>query len=258
MSHTWLVVVALLPLLVVLLLVHRSRRTHGPRIVHLIYLPWTRDQVLKSDPYDFDHTFEQRLRALQEPRGWTVRMWTGPELQKEFPKMWTTSLKESARPTQMVDLFRWAVVARYGGVYLQYGTRVHNDNLDRLRPSSGHTVKLFTERVLTTEQCQEAGRRHTIRRGVPEEPVRVMNQVFSASVVEHPFIVRCRDTILRNMVERKPVHDYDILYLGANALVSTLYDVWGTTDRSVQLVGEASARRTFTVSSHASWRKEPL
>lgn len=231
----------------------RSRQTHGPKIVHLMYLPWDRSQKLKDDPLDFDHSYERDMRSQLEPQGWSVRMWTGPELKREFPSLWDEAMKEAVRPTQLVDLFRWAVVAKYGGVYIQYDSVVHVP-VKQLLPHVNKSVRLFTERVLTNEECRKNGLLHPIRNGEPEEPTRVQNQCFSSSVIGHPFIVRVRDTILENMRSMKPVQDYDVLYIGANARVSTLYDRHGRLDPTVELEGESGSKRMLTVSSRGSWR----
>ena len=257
MARLWFVL-AVLPLVVLAAwYINRSRRTHGPRIVHLIYLPWDKQQKLKADPSDFDHTYEQALREAVEPRGWTVMMWTQPKLTAEFGDLWSQALRASVRPTQIVDLMRWAVVAKWGGVYVQYDTVLHT-SLERLLPRVGTSVRLFTERVLTPEQCRNAAIRYSIRQGVPEEPLRVMNQVFAAAEPNHPFIVRCRDTILHRMSTHKPREDYDFLYAGANAWISTLYDVYGRDDPSIEIVSERDTKRAFTVSSRGSWRMDAV
>ena len=47
-----------------------------PAIVHLMYFPWDRDQRLKTDPEDFDHTPVDLLRKYAV--GMEVKLWTYP------------------------------------------------------------------------------------------------------------------------------------------------------------------------------------
>ena len=233
-----------------------SPATHGPRLMHLMYLPWDAHQRLKADPDEFDHAYLHRTR--ERFPDWDVRMWTLPALrtlvQGAYPGVWEQAMASYHRPTQLVDLFRWLVVFHFGGVYVQYDTALLVSPASLL-PRQSKTVRLFTERVLSRQQCEDAGRRWAIRQGAPEEPVRVMNQVFSASAQRQPFIGLVWRCILANMAWA-PREDYDVLYLGANALVSTLYDREGRSDDSVELVSQRTTRRLFAVSSRGSWRTD--
>ena len=222
-----------------------------------MYLPWNRQQKLKPDYNDFDRTYERDMRQRVEAQGWQLKMWTQPLLKEEFADLWSQALDHAVRPTQIVDLMRWVVVCKYGGVYVQYDSVIHC-NIDQLLPSRGRGLRLFTERVLTPEQCQEAARKYPIRQGVPEEPLRVMNQVFAAARPDHPFVVRCRDTILHRMKTHQPRDDYELLHSGATSLISTLYDVYGKHDSTIEMVRERNTKRAFTVSSRGSWRTDAV
>lgn len=236
----------------------RNAQTHGVKIIHLIYLPWGKDQKLKEDWNDFDHTYEQQLK-LKYP-DWEIKMWTLPLLKematRHYPGVWETAWQRHTKPTQLVDLFRFIVLHRMGGVYVQYGSTLHV-HPEQLLPSHEKTVRFFTERVLTPEQCQKAADLYPIRQGVPEESVRVGNQIESVSAPGNPFIEMIWKTILENM-SIKPKEDYDYLILGANSLISTLFDQIGKHDPSVELIDERKAKKMFTVSSNGSWRTDSV
>jgi hypothetical protein len=238
--------------------VHSNIHGYDPqiKIIHLIYLPWTRDQKLKDDVNDFDHRYYHDLRKKYVPKGWTIKMWTQPLLKAHFPTYWNLAIQHMVRPTQIVDLMRWVVLAEFGGIYMQYDSTIKVDPLEHLLPGRGKHVRLFTETVLSPEQCVENGKKHAVRNGIPEEPVRVMNQAMSSVRPHHPFIVLCRDTIMENMVRYKPKQDYDFLFYGANSLISTLYDRQGRVNDSVELVDEKTTKQWLTVSSRGSWRME--
>lgn len=235
---------------------NQSRPDHI-RIIHLMYLPWDKNQQLKrDDPYSFDMSYYHDL--CRHHPDWDIRMWTLPVLQsfvqEHYPEVWTQAMERYTRPTQLVDLFRWLVVYHYGGIYVQYESELLID-LVSLLPSPSKHVRLFTERVLTDEQCQQASKLYRIRQGVPEENIRVMNQCFSASRIKDPFIELIWKTILGNL-SIKPLEDHDVIYLTANSLISRLYDQVGQHLEHVELVDESSMKTMIRVSSKGSWRTD--
>jgi len=236
-------------------LLRPSYHPDTPKILHLIYLPWDKQQRLKEDWNDFDHTYERNMRAQWEPKGWTVRMWTQPELRSEFPDVWNYAVKESVRPTQIVDLMRWVVLWKYGGLYLQYDSVPHV-SLERFLPGQSSEVRLFTETVLTPEQSKQNAFIDPIRKGVPEEPVRVCNQVMSVIRPHHPFVELCCETILHNLRHTKATTDYQILWSSANTCISTLYDQVGQHNPTIELISEPVRKQWVTISSRGSWRTD--
>jgi hypothetical protein len=115
-------------------------------------------------------------------------------------------------------------------------------------------VKLFTEKVITPEFAARMAR-EPIRAGAPEELIRVANQVFSA-VPKHPYVWQ----LFLKAVERSKRHkvqcDYDILYIGANAMMSTMYDQVGQYRDDIELVAEMTTKTMVTISSNGSWRTD--
>ena len=258
----YLLVCCLLLTILLYLLCRANRRrysrepTAGPRVIHLIYLPWDKNQKLKVDPEDFDHSYYHSLR--KKFTTWQIEMWTLPRLAKlcsdSYPGVFEQAMSRASRPTMLVDLFRWIVVHKYGGVYVQYESVLKEDPA-WLLPPVGRQVRLLTEVVLTPEQCAEAAVKYPVRQGRHEEPVRVMNQIFSASVPNHPFIGTVWETILRNL--SRPIRsDYEVLYASANARVSTLFDEVGKRDNSVFLTNWDDSKSLVKVSSKGSWRTD--
>lgn len=229
----------------------------APRIIHLIYIPWDRNQKLLNDPLAFDQTYHQQLQQ-RFPR-WRVMMWTGPLLhtfvEKHYPGLWDAATAAAARPTQLVDLFRWLLIYHWGGLYIQFGSVLHVEP-ERLLPREGEGVRLYTEFVWFSPILRHLPAwRFPCRGGRPEEERRVMNQLFSA-VPRHPYIDLTWRTILQRMQKIRPQCDYDILFVGANAFVSELYEQKGRSWPGVALVNFWQTRHMATISSKGSWRTD--
>ncbi len=225
-----------------------------PRIIHFIYFPWDEQHKLKSDENDFDHApfFAMRRYAPD----FEVRLWTYSKA-KEFcsslyPSVWDV-VQKCPHPTMMVDILRWVVIHHFGGIYWQMTTTPLTD-MNHLLPSEGKTVRLFTEFNSTPDQCRLMAA-EPIRNGEPEEPIRVLNQVFSAQPKTY-FIQKHIDLILKRNLTYTPRKDYDILFIGANAALSTSYDRFGKTDPTVELINLENSRLMLKWRYLGSWRKE--
>ncbi|MBP7828537.1 MAG: hypothetical protein KA248_01325 [Kiritimatiellae bacterium] len=223
-----------------------------PRLIHMVYFPWDRDQRLLADPDAFDHRPYENMRRYAPD--FEVRLWTYPRAREwcraNYPAIWAC-MEGLARPTMMVDVLRWLVVYHFGGVYWQYDMNPLAP-MARMVPGSGREARLFTEFVLSPEECRRMAD-EPIRRGEPEEAARVMNQAFSA-VPRHRFIKAVLDLILERATALTPRRDYDILYICANAAVSTAWARFGRTDPSLELLSRAETRRLLRVQYKGTWR----
>ncbi|HMO50411.1 MAG TPA: hypothetical protein PKE26_06230 [Kiritimatiellia bacterium] len=225
-----------------------------PRIIHMVYFPWDKNQKLLADCHAFDHQpFERMVRYAP---GFDVRLWTLDQardvVQENAPELWRLMIS-LARPTMMVDVFRWWLIHHFGGIYWQYDMNPLVA-MDRLLPRPGKKVRLFTENVNDTAFCQSMAA-EPIRGGEPEEPVRLCNQVFAAEPGRR-FIQSVLDTIVDRSSRLTPRRDYDILYICANAAVSTVYDKTGKTDPEVELMDRAETRRMVKLQYKGTWRTE--
>lgn len=224
-----------------------------PRILHFIYFPWDARHQLKADESDFDHGPIEDMRCFAPD--FDIRLWTFSLIRDfcltNYPEIWEVVCTRP-HPTMMVDILRWLVVYHYGGIYWQISTTPLMA-MDRFMPSIGKRVRLFTEFVLSPEECNKMSN-EPIRQGQPEEPVRVMNQVFAAYPKE-AFIAACLEFIIQRNQRYSPKTDYDILFIGANAAVSTVYERLGKQDSSVELVGLGESRRMMKWRYEGAWRK---
>ena len=224
-----------------------------PRLIHIIYFPWDRDHRLKADENDFDHGPVEALR--QYAPDFEIRLWTWSRARDfccaHYPEIWAT-VEKCPHPTMMVDILRWVMGLHFGGIYWQISTTPLVPLADLL-PGPGKNVSLFTEFVMTPEQCR-AMAAEPIRNGEPEEPVRVLNQVFAADPGA-PFIRKMLDLVLERNRTLAPKNDYDILYIGANAALSTAYDRFGKNDPAVELLSREESRRRLHWRYLGSWRK---
>jgi hypothetical protein len=227
-----------------------------PQHAHAIYMPWdVKTQTLLQNQDDFDHTWFNTMK--QQHPAWSWTLWSHDALwlllQQHYPAWYSVlRTKPLSRPTMFVDIMRWVVVYHFGGVYIQYNSRLIQAP-DALVPHAPYRVTLLTEVVLNTTQCRLEGKKHPIRAGVPEEPVRVANQAF-ASVVRHPYVRGFIEFILAQHVAHDVSEDYDILYIVANAAASTFWDQHHAAHPDVQLW--SNHKHVIQFSSTGSWRTD--
>lgn len=225
-----------------------------PQIIHYIFFPWDEHHKLKANENDFDHSpiFNMRRYAPD----FDVQLWTYSKARDFcsclYPSVWNI-VQKCPHPTMMVDILRWVIVHHFGGIYWQISTTPLLGMKDLL-PSTGKKVRLFTEFHLSPGQCQNMAA-EPIRKGEPEEPIRVLNQVFAAEP-QTDFIQKHIALILERNVSCVPKNDYDILFIGANAALSTSYDRFGKNDPSVELMSLEKSRCMLKWRYLGSWRKE--
>ena len=220
----------------------------------MIYFPWDRTGTLLKDQHDFDHRpHENMVRYAEE---FDVVLWTYDKAEdfcrSHYPDIGRL-MHTLAHPTMRVDVLRWLVVWHFGGIYWQYDMNPLAP-MDRMLPSKGKEAKVFTEFVADSKHCRKMAA-EPIRRGEPEEPVRILNQCFSA-IPRQQFIRKVLDLILERSRTLVPKKDYDILYICANAAVSTVYDQFGKHDAMVERVSRADTRSLMQIEYKGTWRKE--
>lgn len=226
----------------------------APRIIHLIYFPWDRNQRLLEDPFAFDHAPVEAMRAYAPD--FEVRLWTYPEArsfcEQCYRDVWR-ALQRAARPVMLVDVIRWVVVHHFGGIYWQIGTTPLAP-MQAFLPREGKDVRLFTEFELTPEQCRIAAS-EPIRKAEPEEPIRVLIQAFSARP-RAAFVERLLGLQVERLQRFDVKRDYDVLFITGNAVASTAYDRFGKTDPAVELLPLSVSRRLLKWHYKGTWRKD--
>lgn len=226
----------------------------APRIIHLIYFPWDRNQRLLDDPLAFDRAPVEAMRAYAPD--FEVRLWTYPEArswcESHYPEVWRV-LQRASRPVMLVDVLRWVVVHQVGGIYWQLGTTPLAP-MRAFLPSDGKDVRLFTEFELSPEQGQVAAA-EPIRAGEPEESTRVLIQAFSARP-KAKFVERMIEFQTERMLRYEVKRDYDVLFITGNAAASTAYDRFGRSDPAVELIPSSESRRLMKWHYRGTWRLE--
>ena len=225
-----------------------------PRILHTIHFQWDENQRVDPRGAEFDRA---PLAALGEyAPDFEVRLWTYPRCRdfclRQDPDLWT-QLQACARPVMLIDVLRWLIVYRFGGIYWQMRT-VPLVEMSAFLPAEGKSVRLFTEGEQTPEQCRLAAA-EPIRCGQPEEPIRVSNQVFAAPPGS-PYVKKTIDFLLERIRTLVPRKDYDVLYISANGAVSSAYDRFGQGDPSVERTDLANSRRMMKWRYGGSWRTD--
>jgi len=224
------------------------------RIIHMMHFPWDREQKLKENPDDFDKShFDAMVRYAPD---FEVRLWTYPLAsafcREHYPSAWEV-LQKVIRPVMMVDVLRWMVVHHFGGIYWQMNTTPLLE-MSAYFPSPGKSVRLFTEFDLSPDQCRIAAS-EPIRQGQPEEPKRVLIQVFAA-VAGAAFVKNVISLLMDRVTHHKPQRDYDILFISGNAAISTAYDRFGKNDDSVELIDRDKARSMIKWHYRGTWRTD--
>ncbi len=239
-------------LVVLLLLNNKIYNSNAPKLIHLIYIPWDKNQRLKDDYLDFDKTSYEKLK--QNHPDYIVKLWTLPDLQKFLLKFYPDYYDivfNLPRPVMIVDFMRLLLVYHYGGIYWQYGS-TPNVNMDEFLPSKHMNVKLFTEIILTPEFAEKM-KEEPIRNSEPEELLRVISAIFS-SVPKHPYFLYLFLTAIENSKRYNVKRDYDILYIGSNAMMSTVYDQVGKYQDDIELIDYDTTKNMINIHSSSSWR----
>ena len=227
----------------------------SPKLIHLIYIPWDKNQKLKDDYLDFDKKSYEKLKR-NNPE-YNIKLWILPDIQefvRDFYHEYYDIIFNLPRPTMIVDFIRLLVVYHYGGIYWQYGSISNASSINMFQPSPNRKVKLFTEAVLSQEYADKM-KDEPIRQGEPEEITRVCNQVFSA-VPKHPYIFILFTTAIENSKKYQIKKDYDILYIGANAMMSSIYDKIGKLRDDVELINHKTTKKIIDINSKGSWRTD--
>jgi len=226
----------------------------APNIVHMMHFPWDRQHRLLDDPEAFDHAPVEAMRAYA--RGFDVKFWSYPLAsalcRERYPEVWS-ALARAARPVMLVDVLRWVVVHRFGGIYSQINS-CPLVPMEQFLPDPARRVRLFTEFDQTPEHC-EAMRVEPIRAGLPEERKRVLIQVFSAAPGA-TFVKKTIDFMTDRLRTCEVKRDYDVLYVNRNAAASTAFDRYGKDDPEVEIVDLARSKAMIKWHYRGTWRTD--
>lgn len=166
-----------------------------------------------------------------------LNVWN-PERLSEFtrsmyPLIWEALEKHPNTPR--TDLWRVLLGAHFGGLIVSENVRLRESDLDRYFPTRDKEIVLFTESEWTDPEDTRM-RDQPIRRGIPEEAVRVSFRVFSASVPHHPFLRKMLDRQLYHLDTLTIQSEYDSWYATGKVCWSTCYAEFGRTDPTVERV----------------------
>ena len=92
----------------------REYNQNVPKIIHLIYIPWDKNQKLKDNYLDFYKSSYEELRDNNPD--YNVKLWTLPDI-KNFLNMYYPEYYDTIfslpRPTMIVDFLRLLLVYHY-------------------------------------------------------------------------------------------------------------------------------------------------
>jgi hypothetical protein len=231
-----------------------SHHLNIPRIIHLMFFPWGKDQKLLADQTLFDHRpYERMVRYAPD---FEVKLWDYPATEKlcleYYPDIWRVA-NEQPRPMMLVNTLRWLMVYHFGGISWQYDMNPLVP-MHHMLPSPGKSCRVYTEFELTPEECQIQAI-EPIRNGEPEESVRIPSQVFAATP-KHRYMKAVVDFIHDRSKTMTFKRDYDCQFMTGNAAASTAYDRFGKNDPSVERVGPVETRQMMKILYQGTWRTE--
>lgn len=221
-----------------------------PKIVHLIYFPWERKTgKLKNDENDFNHDFYKKIKN-QNP-DYEIKLWTLSKIKNfvknnypEYSEIW----KKIKHPTQAVDFFRLLITYHYGGIYWQYDSEQKTD-LTCYVPPKDKRIRIFVETIINLPYSIRMGK-EKIRNGKPEEIIRIANQCYS-SFPKNNFLKYCLEKSWKNLNTLEVKNQYDILYTGANAMISEAFDEYKNKN---EIFVTYNTEKYISFSSNGSWR----
>lgn len=217
-----------------------------------IYTIWIQD--LYKTSYDYEGVMENLRRYAPDA---DFHLWGRAELEPLAegyrPGLWK-ELSGLTRPIMAVDVLRWLVLYREGGLYWQLGCIPWRPMSAFVPEKPEVECRLWTENVMTEAECQAMAEK-SIRGGVPEEPVRVTIGVIYCRRGA-AFAKRMLDFLLERARRWIPKEDYDVLYITGNAAMSEAWDRFGKDDPHVELVGWAETRQMVRWQYHGMWRQD--
>ena len=220
----------------------------------MMYFPWGKDQRLVADQHDFDHRPYERM--VRYAPNFEVKLWdyytTEAFCLKHYPKIWKVA-RALPRPMMLVNTLRWLVVYHFGGISWQYDMNPLVP-MERILPSPGKEARVFTEFVLNPEECLIKAS-EPIRKGEPEESVRVPSQAFCA-VPRHRYIKSAVDLIHERSKRHVFKRDYDCQFMTGNAAASAAYDLFGKNDPTVERVPRDETWQMMKIIFQGTWRTE--
>ena len=220
--------------------------------IHMMYFPWNSKGILQYE-YNFDHSIIKSFKKFL-PTMFSIQMWTLSKtklfVSNNYPEYYKILFcNESIKhPTQIVDFCRLLVVYHYGGIYWQFES-IPKVPLQTFLPDHQYTCKLFIECIISKHFSFQMSS-EPIRKGKPEELTRIANQIFSAKG-HCTFLKYCLNKSFENLQKYIPKRDYDILYIGGNAMISEAYNEFQK-KHDIQL--EQHTKKFIQISSHGSWR----
>ena len=233
----------------------------SPTIIHMMFFPWDKDQHFLEDELQFDHGpyAEMASKARATPNARVV-MWTHSKAKefclKHYPEIWNLLEAFATRPVMYVDVLRWLVVYHYGGIYWQYDS-LHLASLmeEYLPRGADKKIRLFIADVIDLE-CSKNMRSIPIRKGQPEEFIRVAPQVFSCNEAKNATIKDALCFFLHRLQTERVSCDYDVLYITGDAGISEYYDKHAQYDPSVELVPLDQTQKMIDWNSKGRWRTD--
>lgn len=225
-----------------------------PKIVHLIYIPWEKDgKTLKTDELDFNHDFYYKMKKNNPD--WDVILWTYTKLknfmEKNYIQYWNILNNKIKIKVQIIDFCRLLLVYHFGGIYWQYES-IQLNNLNICIPPKNKNITLFIETILNNKQITES-KLEPIRKGKPEEKIRISHGCFYSNI-KNDFIYYCINKSIYNLHNLELKKDYDILYIGSNAMISEAYDEY----KGKNLVNLLKTDNIIQFTSYGSWRNKDL
>lgn len=215
-----------------------------PKLIHTMYGLWD----------DAEPGLAERFILggwIRRNPAWAVVLWRKPHLEsllnQEYPEYLAT-YGSFERGAQKADFLRYLLVYHFGGAYcdLDLYCRASLENFQLAQEAVFHT-----ETMLTPEEMVDNGRRHHIRRGVPEKRQRIANYFFAATP-RHP-VLRDLLALVERRASETPKEDYDVIYTtGPDAMTEA---VLSSECPAIRILSVEEAHQTAVHLCRGSWRE---
>jgi mannosyltransferase OCH1-like enzyme len=166
-------------------------------------------------------------------------------ISESFPDAIPLLEKHNLNPAMVSDIFRYYLMWKYGGLYLDHDVKVYPKLL--LILSDAKCVTLFTETLLNSEQLKKSA--HYPNRGnVQENIIRIANYILFSPKPGEPFFINAINLALERLEKLECVtNTYDIIWTTGPDIVSTIY---GRTLRSNNFPSRINLEGTIVSCTH--------
>jgi len=162
-----------------------------------------------------------------------VKIWLPANLEPIVRKLGGGQAWDAANNIQKCDLARYALLYKREGLYSDLDCVVPPNFAFSLE-ASPKPVRLFLEQLVKPEFAQKQAEKFSIRKGKPEDPIRVANYCMQSTKPGEPYFLRCFRLACQRIVQKGPLpkiphgemwgeEAYNVIWTSGPDVTSTVY-----------------------------------